>query len=276
MKYIVITGAASGLGLALADHALQQGYTVFGTYRKTAPSEQLSVQYPTTFFPIHLDVTNEEMIVKAVEQLEKHLDGAALSVLINNAAFIEAKPVALCSSADLLRHFNTNVVGVFSMIKHFMPLLKSDQQNGRIVNINSVAGQLPLPFHGAYAVSKSGLTMLTNMLRLEQIPAEQIQMSDIWLGSMQTEVHERNAKNAEDLSQTDYAEWAEKMKKRVTENYSKGFLPSVIAEKVFDILKKEKMRYNYLITQNRWKVKLLLLLGNRPLIYRLIRGAYFG
>ncbi len=275
MKNILITGAASGLGLAISHYFLDKGWTVFGTYRQTLPPESVTQKYPGKFIPIHVDVTNEEMVKEAVVSVKEKIGSQVLTALINNAAFIKAKPISLCESDDLNKHFQTNVIGPFLIIKHFSPLLEKGNHPGKIINVNSLASVFPLPFQGAYGISKSGLSVLTNTFRLEKAD-HTFSLVDIWLGMVQTEVHERNVRDGMDLSNTRFSVWAEKMIARVQDLYHNGMPVDFVAAKIFKIVNKPKNSYIYIISKNKWKIKILLLFRNTPLADRLIKRTYFG
>lgn len=275
MQHILITGSASGLGLTLCQYFLSKGWTVFGTYRKTLAPDFLIKKYPKTFVPLKVDLTDEEMVREAFMVIKKRLNNKALNAVINNAAFIEAKPITLCEVSDLNKHFQTNVVGPFLIIKYFSPLLAQGKHSGKVININSLAGVFSLPFQGAYGVSKSGLSLLTNSFRLENVESS-FSLIDIWLGMVQTGVHERGVKNAMDLRHTRFAEWAEQMKKRVQQLYHKGLSTDEVAKKIFSIIQSPRNRYVYIIAKSKWKIKLLLLIRNTPLANRLIKQSYFG
>lgn len=276
MKSIIISGAASGLGLTFAKYCLENGYRVFGTYRNRAPNSELCARYPKRFIPMYLDLAKEKTIVDAVAIVEHQLRGEVLYALVNNAAYVDGKPLMLCTAEDFSSHFQINTIGTFLMMKHFMPLLNHPTSKGRIININSMAGQLPLPFQGAYGVSKTGLSFLSNVIRLEQFPEEQIPIVDIWLGMVQTGLHQQSIANAASISETKYGKRGVKMIQTVQQNISKALSPEQVASKLFKILQKRNPKHRYIISKGKWKIRLLLLFKNKGIIYRLIRRNYFG
>lgn len=276
MKYALITGSASGLGLSLTEVALEQGFIVFGTYRKTKANIGLQNKYPSKYYPIKMDVADAESVQNGLQKIEEHLEGKSLDVLINNAAMIKAKPILFSDREDLSNHFHTNVIGPFMLIKQSLSLLSRNGTQGKIININSFAGKLNLPFQGAYGISKAGLAMLSGIIRFEQQPADRVQITDIFLGMMQTEVHQRNANESMDLSASEYSVWAKKMKARINTQLKKSYHPRSVALQIFNIIGKKKMNYQYLISTNLWKIRLLLMLGNKPIVNQLIRKSYFA
>ncbi|MFK7810272.1 MAG: hypothetical protein AB8F74_20885, partial [Saprospiraceae bacterium] len=138
------------------------------------------------------------------------------------------------------------------------------------------AGQLPLPFQGAYGISKTGLSMLSNVIRLEQFPGEEIPIVDIWLGMVQTGLHQKSIQAAAPVSASRHERRGAKMIEKVQQNIRKALTSEEAAKQLFDILNKKKPSYSYIISKGKWKIRLLLLLRNNKIAYRLIRRNYFG
>lgn len=142
----LVTGASSGIGKATAERLASGGYTVYGTSRRGAQSGQQS------FATLALDVTSDasvEALVREVIRLESRID-----LLVNNAGFGVAPAAAEESSIEQAQAiFDTNFMGIVRMTRAVVPHMRR-QGAGRIINIGSVLGLLPMPYAALYAATK--------------------------------------------------------------------------------------------------------------------------
>src|SRR4249920_2582371 len=142
----LVTGASSGIGEATAQRLVQAGYKVYGTSRQGTQKTQWA------FEMLPLDVTSDESVEAAVSkviQLEGRID-----LLVNNAGFGVAPGGAEESSiAQAKAIFETNFFGLIRMTRAVVPHMRR-QGRGRILNIGSVLGFLPMPFGALYAATK--------------------------------------------------------------------------------------------------------------------------
>jgi NAD(P)-dependent dehydrogenase (short-subunit alcohol dehydrogenase family) len=142
----LVTGASSGIGEATAKRLTTAGYKVYGTSRRVANSTQRS------FAMLPLDVTSDESVEAAVRELIR-LEGR-IDLLVNNAGFGVAPAGAEESSIDQAKAiFETNFFGLIRMTRAVVPHMRR-QGNGRIINIGSVLGFLPMPYGALYAATK--------------------------------------------------------------------------------------------------------------------------
>jgi NAD(P)-dependent dehydrogenase (short-subunit alcohol dehydrogenase family) len=148
-KVALVTGASSGIGEATAQRLVTAGYKVYGTSRRTAHAGQRS------FAMLSLDVTSDESVEAAIKDVMR-LEGR-IDVLVNNAGFGVAPGGAEESSLDQARSiFETNFFGVIRMIRAVVPHMRR-QGYGRIINIGSVLGFLPMPYGALYAATKHAI-----------------------------------------------------------------------------------------------------------------------
>jgi NAD(P)-dependent dehydrogenase (short-subunit alcohol dehydrogenase family) len=148
-KVALVTGASSGIGEATAQRLATAGYKVYGTSRREGPTSQRSFQM------LPLDVTSDasvEAAVKEVMRLEGRID-----LLVNNAGFGVAPAGAEESSIEQARSiFETNFFGVVRMTRAVVPHMRR-QGSGRIINIGSVLGFLPMPYGALYSATKHAI-----------------------------------------------------------------------------------------------------------------------
>src|SRR5437867_8147802 len=145
-KIALVTGASSGIGEATAERLAMAGYKVYGTSRRSAKASQRSFEL------LPLDVTSDESVeatVREVLRLEGRID-----LLMNNAGFGVAPAGAEESSIEQARSiFDTNFFGIVRMTREVVPHMRK-QGAGRIINIGSVLGFLPMPYGALYAATK--------------------------------------------------------------------------------------------------------------------------
>lgn len=142
----LVTGASSGIGEATAKRLEMAGYKVYGTSRRAVQSGQRS------FAMLPLDVTSDESVEVAAKELIR-LEGR-IDLLVNNAGFGVAPAGAEESSIEQAKAiFETNFFGLIRMTRAVVPHMRR-QGSGRIINIGSVLGFLPMPYGALYAATK--------------------------------------------------------------------------------------------------------------------------
>jgi len=146
MAVALVTGASSGIGEATARGLAKAGYKVYGTSRRGTQAGTRS------FEMLALDVTSDESVAAAVQEvMRRH---GRIDLLVNNAGVGVAPAAAEESSIDQARAiFETNFFGLVRMTRAVVPHMRR-QGSGRIINIGSVLGFLPMPFSALYAATK--------------------------------------------------------------------------------------------------------------------------
>ena len=148
-RIALVTGASSGIGAVTAERLAQAGYTVFGTSRRAAPAAQRS------FEMLMLDVTNDVSVDALVKEVIRR--GGRIDLLVNNAGFGVAPAGAEESSIEQAQAiFDTNFFGVVRMTRAVVPHMRR-QGEGRIINIGSVLGFLPMPYGALYSATKHAI-----------------------------------------------------------------------------------------------------------------------
>ena len=142
----LVTGASSGIGKATAERLTTAGYTVYGTSRRGAPASQ------QLFAMLSLDVTSDESVEAAIREVIRLED--RIDLLVNNAGFGVAPAGAEESSIKQAQTiFDTNFMGIVRMTRGVVPHMRQ-QGSGRIINIGSVLGFLPMPYMALYSATK--------------------------------------------------------------------------------------------------------------------------
>ncbi|EPG65727.1 SDR family NAD(P)-dependent oxidoreductase [Leptospira wolffii] len=164
--YILVTGAGSGIGLALSERLLREGYKVLGSAIHQEEANQLEVKLGGFFKPIILDVRNEKSVLDAVKTASIILGKDPLQAIINVAGIVQNGPLCDLSSDEFKNILEVNVVGTHNISRAFLSLI-TNSKSPRIINISSTAGQRTLPFNGAYSSSKFAVEALSSIMRME-------------------------------------------------------------------------------------------------------------
>ncbi len=165
-KVVVVTGASMGIGEAIAKVFAEQGAGVVLLSRDAARAEAARerVGYPERTIALSCDVRHSEEIDRVLGLTLHHFK--RVDVWINNAGHGLMDSVAEVELPTCHELFETNFFGALSGMQAVIPVMRQ-QGGGTIINISSVAGHIPLPFHGAYSASKFALNAIGNAARVE-------------------------------------------------------------------------------------------------------------
>ena len=158
MKIIVITGSRKGIGKALAEHYLNNGWRVIGCSRGKASIEH------SHYLHFSLDVSDEDAVVAMTRKLKS--DFGQVDALLNNAGIASMNHALLTPAKTVNRILQTNVVGTFIFCREMAKLMRRIN-NPRIVNFTTVAHPLNLEGEAIYAASKAAVESLTRILARE-------------------------------------------------------------------------------------------------------------
>ena len=171
---MVVTGVSSGIGWGTVKVLPGRGVRVFGSVRRQADTERLQAEFGELFTLLIFDVTDQDAVLRAAEQVRVALDGQTLGGLVNNAGASITAPLSGQPIAEFRRQLDINLVGPLTVTQAFLPQLGTDRslrgRPGRIVNISSIGARLTPPFLGAYVASKAGLEAFSDSLRRELTP----------------------------------------------------------------------------------------------------------
>ena len=157
---VIVTGASSGIGEAIALHLREGGFSVLAGVRRDEDAERLSTRGLT---PIRLDVTDPEQLAAA----RAEVGDRPLAGLVNNAGILRGGPLEFVHLDDLREQLEVNVIGQVAVTQAFIGGLRAGR--GRIVNVGSISGRLATPMVGPYVAAKFALEGLTDTLRRELV-----------------------------------------------------------------------------------------------------------
>jgi len=165
-KKVLITGAGSGIGRALAIEADRRGAIVgLCGRRMDALAGTLSMMEPGRG---HIKLTGDITIPLIRRNLSLVLSDVwgRLDILVNNAGLVAVGELEELSDADLERLMATNLTAPLALIRELLPLLRASAPS-RIVNVGSMFAEIPFPLFAAYSASKFGLRGASIALRRE-------------------------------------------------------------------------------------------------------------
>ena len=158
-KIVVVTGASMGIGEAIAKIFADRGASVVMLSRDAGRVEaaRLRVGHPERTLAMACDVRHREEIDRAIGLTVHHFQ--RIDVWVNNAGHGLLDSVAQMEMAAFREMFETNFFGAVAGMQAVIPVMRQ-QGGGTIVNISSVAGHIPLPFHAGYSATKFAMNAI--------------------------------------------------------------------------------------------------------------------
>ncbi|MEO6488686.1 MAG: SDR family NAD(P)-dependent oxidoreductase [Ferruginibacter sp.] len=185
-KIILITGASDGIGLALANKFLNEGFHVIGSSR----TGNITSIVHQDFFVIQLDVTSEASIGEAAKVI--HEKYKFVDILINNAGVGTDLGTMAPQRTTFEQTINTNVTGLVFFAEAVLDLITN---GGQVINVSSQLGSMTLRPHinsTAYRMSKAALNMYTKVLA-ERLKGQNIKVISLHPGWVATKLSTKGA-----------------------------------------------------------------------------------
>ncbi|MDX1282274.1 SDR family oxidoreductase [Shewanella colwelliana] len=176
---IVITGASSGIGAAMAQAFSVKGHPLLLLARRVEPMEALGLDNTLC---ISVDVTDATAMKDAIARAEKAF--GPVGGLINNAGVMLLGAADVQDPAEWSQMLNINVMGVLNGIHAVLAEMKA-RKTGTIINISSIAGRKTFPNHAAYCATKFAVHALTENIR-EEVAMDDVRMVTIAPGAVET------------------------------------------------------------------------------------------
>ena len=161
-KTILITGASTGIGKATALYFQQQGWNVVATMR--TPEKDKDLHHLENLWVEKLDVLDLESINTAIQNgISKF---GKIDVLLNNAGYGAYGPLESFPRENIIRQFNTNVIGLLDVTKAIIPHFRA-RHEGCIINISSIGGQMTFALGSLYHGTKFAVEGISESLHYE-------------------------------------------------------------------------------------------------------------
>ncbi len=165
-KIVVVTGASMGIGEAIAKIFVDHGASVVMLSRDAGRVETARgrVGHSERTLAMACDVRHREDVDRAIGLTLHHFK--RIDVWVNNAGHGLLDSVAQMEMAACREMFDTNLFGAVGAMQAVIPVMRQ-QGGGSIINVSSVAGHIPIPFHAAYSASKFALNAIGKAARVE-------------------------------------------------------------------------------------------------------------
>jgi len=258
MRSVLVTGVSTGIGKAIAEELLNNEFIVIGSVRKDSDGEDLKNRYKENFYSVKFDVTKKEEIQKAKIKVEKILtdNNSYLSCVINNAGIALGGPVRYLDVDVFRKQFEVNFFGLIEVTKIFLDLLIENnnyKMKNKIINIGSISGKRSYPFVGPYTASKHALEGLTDALRRELL-IHDVDVVLIQPGPIRTPIWNKAPKIEDNpFLKTEYEVPLRKFNKGYIKLGVDGYSPTIIGNKIVEVMNTNKPRTRYVITPRIFK-----------------------
>lgn len=194
----IITGAARGIGIALAKRLAQDGFAVVVNYANSVTNAHALVGELTSgghqAMAIKADITDTDAIKQMFDHAETRFGG--VDVIVNNAGVMTTQPISEMSDAVYDAMMDTNVRGTFNMLREGAKRLRND---GRLINFSTTALHLKLPGYAVYNATKAAVEAMTGVYAKE-LRGRNITVNAVAPGPVATELF-LNGKTDEQIAQ---------------------------------------------------------------------------
>jgi short-subunit dehydrogenase len=187
MKRVFITGASSGIGLAIARLLVTEGHEVWGTSRDLARIPKLP-----RLHPIRLDLADRLSVEEAFNSALT--EASYFDVLINNAGAGHFGPAEFLPMETIASQFQILVFGQIQLMQIALRHMQT-RGEGLIINVTSLASRLPVPFMAAYNAAKAAMASFTMTMQLE-LGDSRVHIVDVQPGDISTEFNQSVVQNA--------------------------------------------------------------------------------
>lgn len=182
-KVWLVTGCSKGLGKALVEKLIAQGYPVAGTSRSKESLEKSIGAESDIFLPLSMNVKDEADVKNAISLATEKF--GRIDVVVNNAGFTHLATIEEMSDADAREEFDINVFGVLNVIRSVLPQMRA-QGSGHIFNVSSLGAYNVGPLSGIYCATKHAVKAISETLA-QEVKAFGIHVTDVKPGFMKTE-----------------------------------------------------------------------------------------
>jgi short-subunit dehydrogenase len=242
LKIVIVTGASSGIGKAASSALVGAGYKVYGLARSFDKLQELT-EVLENFVPVEFDITKPEKF----DHILYPIISSGVYGLVNNAGYVEPGAIEDLSMESIRSQFETNFFGHVTVTKKVLPALMA-QREGRIVNVSSMAGMVPLPLIGIYCATKHALEAFTEALI--ELWDTGIKVATINPGVIETNIHSVTTQKVSRLANSRFLKAYERYLQKPTH----GLPTTVVADAINDAISSSKPKYRYLLGSTREKI----------------------
>jgi short-subunit dehydrogenase len=225
MKRVFLTGASSGIGLAIAQALLARGDEVWGTSRNLERLPKVP-----QFHPVRLDLSDPRSVEEAFNAALA--DAGYFDVLINNAGSGHFGPAENLSEKEIANQFQILVFAQMQLIRLALRIMQA-RGEGLIINVTSLAGRLPVPFMAAYNAAKAAMASFTMSIQLEMRDSR-VRIVDLQPGDISTDFNDAVIKS--ELPDQRYEARVAKTWGKAERNMKNAPKPDLVARRVCELI----------------------------------------
>jgi short-subunit dehydrogenase len=225
MKRIFLTGASSGIGLAIARSLSMRGDEVWATSRKASRVPQLPHLHP-----VQLDLSDPNSIEQAFASA--HSQAGHFDVVINNAGSGHFGAAEHLSDAEIRSQFQILLFGHLQLMRLALAAMRVGG-HGLIINVTSLASRLPVPFMAAYNSAKAAMAAYTMSIQLE-LPDSNVRIVDLQPADISTAFNDAVPKNVQ--HGTLYQDRVAKTWAAVDRNMKNAPPPDLVAKRTLELI----------------------------------------
>ncbi len=241
-KTVLITGASTGIGKATAIYFQEKGWNVIATMRSPEKEEELK-QFENVLVE-RLDVTDINSINKAIaNSIDKF---GKIDVLVNNAGYGAYGPLEAFPRENIVRQFNTNVIGLLDVTQAILPHFRKNK-DGMIINISSVGGRATFPLGALYHGTKFAVEAISESLAFE-LESIGVKVKIIEPGTIATDFAGRSFDFQNDENLKEYQPMVTALMtglQNVISDTNRIAPPSTVAEVIFEAATDDKNKLRY-------------------------------
>ena len=225
MKNVFLTGASSGIGLAIAKLLVAQGYEVWGTSLNLERIPKMPHLHPA-----RLDLGDPRSVEGAFNAALA--EAGHFDVLINNAGSGHFGPAEKLSKKEMVSQFQILVFGHVQLMLLALRMMQA-RGEGLIINVTSLAGRIPVPFMAAYNAAKAAMASFTMSIQLE-LPLSQVRIVDLQPGDIYTDFNDAVIKS--ELPDQRYETKVAKTWDKVGRNMKNAPKPDLVARRICELI----------------------------------------
>ncbi len=262
-RSVLITGASSGLGAAMAERMVARGWRVFGTSRRPRSAAD-GIEW------VEMDVCDDASVEKALAQVFERT--AALDGVVCNAGYGIYGSVEETGLERARAQFETNVFGVLRVLRPVVGRMR-ERGAGRVVLVGSLSGRAPIPFQSHYSATKAAIEAFALSLSNE-LSDFGVHVSLVEPGDIRTAFNDVMDWGEPDPDSA-YAEASARVERSIRESLPKAPGPELVADAVERALEAPRPRFRYAVGREAWLVGLGKRLLSDRLNLKIIRD-HFG
>jgi len=233
-KVVLVTGASSGIGNAIAEYLGKRGHRVYGASRSSVESRH--------FTSVRMDVTKAEEIDNIISKI--FISEGKIDAVVNNAGLGVAGPFETSNLEEIRKAMETNFYGTIKVCQTVLPFMRK-QKDGYIINISSIGSVMGLPYRGFYSASKASVDIMTEALRME-VKGFGIKVCLVHPGDVKTAINDHRLIAAKD-SDDAYGETFTRIYEEMNKDVRKGIKPEKFGPVIGKIIHSENVKRNYYV-----------------------------